>query len=124
MARRIDIKEEVYGRSGRKKEQEKIRYNRGFKMQYFTLGNLVLLKDSTPYFGKLTERWGELFIIDNFGGDHGASYVPKTLNKKQALNINHGDHLYIFYPQEKYLRPADEKPLVVTHNLCFRKKKD
>ena len=39
----------------RKKEQEKIRYNKGVKTQYFKPGDFVLLKDSTPHLGKLTE---------------------------------------------------------------------
>lgn len=55
MARSIDIRKDVYGQLVRKKDQEKIRYDRGFKMQYFTPGALVLLKDSTPHLGKLTE---------------------------------------------------------------------
>ena len=57
MARKIDIREDVYGRLVRKKEQKKIRYDKGVKTQYFTRGDLELLKDSTPHSGKLTERW-------------------------------------------------------------------
>ena len=70
MAQKIDIKEEVYGQSVRKKEQEKIRYNREVKIQYFTPSDLVLLKDSTSYFGKLTEQWRGPFIINNFDGNN------------------------------------------------------
>ena len=96
MARRIDIRKEVYGRSIRKKEQEKIRYDRRVKTQYFTLGDLVLLKNSTSHFGKLKKRWRRSFIINNFGGDYGASYVLKTLDGEPAPNTHHGDHLRIF----------------------------
>ena len=124
MARKIDIREEVYGRSVRKKEQKKIRYNRGVKTQYFTLGDLVFIKDSTPHLGKLTEQWYGPFIINNFGRNHGALYVLKTLDGKPAPNMYHGDHLRIFYLQEGYLCPADEEPLVVIRNLRFRRKKD
>ena len=98
MARKIDIKEDMYDQSMRKKEQEKIRYNKGVKTQYFKPGNFVLLKDSTPHLGKLTEQWCGPFIIDSFGGDHGTSYVLKTLGGELAPNMHHGDHLRIFYP--------------------------
>lgn len=66
----------------------------------------------------------EPFIIDSFGGDHGASYVFKTLDGKPAPNTHHGDHLRIFRSRERYLRPADEEPLGVTRNLSFKRKKD
>lgn len=49
MARKIDIKEDVYNRSGRKKEQEKIQYDKEVKTQYSRPGDFVLLKDSTPH---------------------------------------------------------------------------
>ncbi len=104
MAQRIDIREDVYDRSMRKKEQEKLQYDKRVKMQYFSLGNFVLLKDSTLYLGKLTERWCESFIIDSFGKDHGASYVLKTLDGEPAPNMHHGDHLRIFRLREEYLR--------------------
>ena len=74
--------------------------------------------------GKLVERWRGPFIIDGFGGDHGASYTLKTLDGKSAPNTHHGDHLRIFRPREGYLRPADEEPLKVTRNLRFRRGKD
>ena len=45
MARKIDIREDVYDRSMRKKEQEKIRYDKGVKTQYFKPSDFVLLKD-------------------------------------------------------------------------------
>ena len=124
MARRIDIREDVYDRSVRKKEQEKIRYDKGVKTQYFKPGDFVLLKDSTPHLGKLTERWRGPFIIDSFGGDHGASYILKTLEGEPAPNTHHGDHLRIFRPREGYLRPTDEEPLQVTRNLRYRRKRD
>lgn len=124
MVRRIYIREEVYGRPIRKKEQKKIRYNRGVKTQYFTPDDLVLLKNSTPHLGKFTKRWRGPFIINNFGGDHNASYILKTLNREPAHNTYHNNHLHIFCPREGYLRPADEEPLVVTRNLRFRRKKD
>ena len=101
MARRIDIREGVYDRSVRKKEQEKTRYDRGVKTQYFSPGDLVLLKDSTPHLGKLTEQWRGPFIIDSFGGDHSASYVQKTLNEEPAPNTHHGNHLRIFRPRDQ-----------------------
>ncbi len=124
MARRIDIREDVYDRSMRKKEQEKLRYDKRVKMQYFSPGDFVLLKDSTPHLGKLIEQWCGPFIIDSFGGDHGASYVLKTLDGEPAPNMHHGYHLRIFRPREGYLRPADEEPLQVTRNLRFRRKKN
>ena len=67
IARRIDIREDVYDRSVRKKEQEKIRYDKGVKIQYFKPSDFVLFKDSTPHLGKLTKRWSGPFIIDSFG---------------------------------------------------------
>ena len=124
MARKIDIREDVHNRSVRRKEQEKIRYDKGVKMQYFNPGDFVLLRDSTPHLGKLTERWRGPFIIDGFGGDHGASYTLKTLDRKSAPNTHHGDHLRILRPQERYLRQTDEEPLKVTQNLRFRRRKD
>ena len=74
--------------------------------------------------GKLVERWRGPFIIDGFGGDHGASYTLKTLDGKSAPNTHHGDHLRIFRPREGYLRPTDKEPLKVTRNLRFRRGKD
>lgn len=124
MARRIDIREDVYGRSVRKKEQGKIQYDKGVKTQYLKPGDFVLFKDLTPHLGKLTESWRGPFIIDTFGGDHGDSYVLKTLDGEPAPNTHHGDHLRIFRPQEGYLRPADEVPLQVTRNLRYRRKND
>ena len=56
IAQRIDIKEEIYKRSIKKKEHKKIRYNKRVKTKYFTFGNLILLKSITPQLGKLTER--------------------------------------------------------------------
>ena len=56
MARKIDIREDINNQSIKRKKQEKIRYNKGVKMQYFNLGDFVLFKDLTPYFEKLTER--------------------------------------------------------------------
>ena len=56
MAWRIDIREVVYDWSMRKKELEKIRYDKGVKTQYFKPSDFVLLKNSTPHFGKLTEQ--------------------------------------------------------------------
>ena len=124
MAWKIDIREDVHNRSVRRKEQEKIRYDKGVKMQYFNPGDFVLLRDSTPHLGKLTERWRGPFLIDSFGGDHRASHTLKTLDGKSAPNTHHGDHLRIFRPREGYLRPADEEPLKVTRNLRFRRGKD
>lgn len=124
MAQKIDIREDVYERLVRKKEQEKIRYNRGVKTQYCIPSDFVLPKNSTPHLGKLTERWRGPFIIDSFGGDHGATYVFKTLDGKPAPNTHHGDHLRIFRSREGYLRPADEEPLGVTRNLRFEGKKN
>ena len=124
MARKINIRKDVHNRSVIRKEQEKIRYNKKVKMQYFNPGNFVLLKDSTPQLGKLTERWRGHFLIDSFGRDHGASYTLKTLDGKSAPNTHHGDHLRIFRPREGYLRPANEEPLEITRDLPFRKKKD
>ena len=57
MARKIDINEDVYNWSIRKKEQEKIWYNKGVKIHYFNLSDFVLLRNSTPHLEKLTERW-------------------------------------------------------------------
>ena len=96
IAQKIDIREDVYERSLRKKEQEKIRYDRGVKTQYFTRGDLVLLKNSTPHLGKLTEQWRRPFIVDSFGRDHGVSYVLRTLNGEPAPNTHHGNHLHLF----------------------------
>ena len=124
MARRIDMIKHVYNQSMRKKKQEKIRYNKGVKTQYFKPGDFVLLKDSTFHLGKLTEQWRGPFIIDSFGGDHGASYVLKILGGEPAPITHHGDHLRVFRPREEYLRLADGEPLQVTRNLRFRKKKD
>ena len=115
-----DIREDIYDRSVRKKEQEKIRYNKGVKIQYFALSDFVLLRDSTPHLRKPKERWRRLFIIDGFCGNHWASYVLKTLDGKPTPNIHHSDHLRIFRPREGYLRSADE----ITRNLRFRRKKD
>lgn len=56
MSQRINIKKEVYRRSNRKKEQEKIRYNKKVKTQYFTLNDLILFKDLTFHLGKLIEQ--------------------------------------------------------------------
>lgn len=44
-------------------------------------------------FGKLTEKWRGLFLIDSFGGDHGASYTLKTTDGKLALDTHRDDHL-------------------------------
>ena len=84
----------------------------------------MLLRNSTPHLGKLTERWQGPFLINSFGGDHGASYTLKTLDGKSAPNTHHGDHLRIFCPREGYLRPTDEEPLKLTRNLRFRRRKD
>ena len=124
MARKIDIREDMHNWSVRRKEQEKIRYNKGVKIRYFNPGNFVLLRDSTSYFRKLTERWRGLFLNDSFGGNHGALYILKILDRKSALNTHHNDHRKIFRPQERYLRPADKKPLKITQNLRFRRGKD
>ena len=124
MARKIDIREDIHNWSIRKKEQEKIRYNKRVKMQYFNPGNFVLLRDLTPHLGKLTERWRGPFLINSFGGDHGTSYTLKTLDGKSAPNIHHDDHLRIFCLREGYLRPTDKERLKVTRNLRFRREKD
>ena len=124
MARRIDIREDVYDRSMRKKEQEKIWYDKGVKIQYFKSGDFVLLKDSTPHLAKLTEQWRGPFIIDSFGEDHGASYILKILEGEPALNTHHSDYLHIFRPREGYLRPTDKEPLQVTRNLRYRRKRN
>ena len=55
MACKIDIREDVYNWSMRKKEQKKIWYDKRVKTQYFKPGDFVLLKDSIPHLGKLTE---------------------------------------------------------------------
>lgn len=114
----------MYHWSVKKKEQEKIWYNKGVKTQYFEPGNFVLFKDSISYLGKLIEQWHSPFVIDSFGGDHNASYVLKTLDGDSVPNTYYDDHLYIFCPRERYLLPAKEEPLQVTRNLHFRKKKD
>ena len=93
-------------------------------MQYFCPSNFVLLKDSTPHLGKLIEQWWGPFIINNFDGDHGASYVLKTLDGEPVPNTHQGNRLRIFRLQEGYLQPADEEPLPITRNLCFKRKKD
>lgn len=93
-------------------------------MQYFNSSNLMLFRNSTPYLRKITERWQKLFLINSFGGDHGTSYILKTLDEKLASNIYYGDQLQIFYLQEEYLCPANEKLLKVMQNLYFRRKKD
>ncbi len=56
IVQKIDIREDVYDWSMRKKEQKKLRYNKGIKMQYFSPSDFVLLKDSTSYLKKLTEQ--------------------------------------------------------------------
>ena len=124
MAQKIDIREEVYGGSIKKKKQKKIKYNKEVKTEYFNLNDLVLLKDLTLYLEKLIKQWHRLFIIDNFARDYIASYMLKTLNEKLALNTHYSDHLCIFCPWEKYLRRVDEKPLVVIYNLYIKKKKE
>lgn len=55
MVRKINTRKEVYGRSVKKKEQKKIKYNRGVKTQQFILDNLILLKDSIPHLRKPIE---------------------------------------------------------------------
>lgn len=102
------------------KEQEKIRYNKRAKTQYFAPSDFIFLKDSTLHLGKLIECWRGPFVIDSFGENHGALYVLKTLDIKPAPNTHHGDHLRIFSPRERYLHPADEEPLEVTRNARFR----
>ena len=124
MAQKNDIWEDRYDWSMRKKEQEKLQYDKGVKTQYFSLGDFVLLKNSIPYLEKLIEQWCRLFIIDSFGGNHGVSYVLKTLDGELAPNMHYDNYLRIFYPQKGYLRPADEKPFQVTRNLHFRRKKN
>ena len=96
MTRKIDIREDVHNQSIRKKEQEKIWYDKGVKMHYFNPGNFVLLRDSTPHLGKLTERWRGPFLIDSFGGDHGVLYTLKPFDGKSAPNTHHGNYLRIF----------------------------
>ena len=71
-----------------------------------------------------TECWYGPFIIDNYGGDHGTSYVVKTLGGEPVPNTYHGDYQCIFRLQEGYLRLADEEPLQVMYNLRFTKNKD
>ena len=46
----------MYDWSVRKKEQEKIRYDKGVKALYFTFGNFILLKDLTSHLGKLIKQ--------------------------------------------------------------------
>lgn len=103
-----------------RKSKEKIRYDKGVKMQCFKPVDFVLL---TPHLEKLREQWRGPFIIDSFGGDHGAFYVLKTFHGEPASNTHHGDHLRIFCPRKRYLRSPDEEPLQVTHNLRFKRKK-
>ena len=124
MAQKIDIREGVYDWLIIKKEQEKTQYDRRVKTQYFSPSNLMLLKDSTPHLGKLTEEWCGPFIISSFGGDHSASYVLKTLDGEPASNMHYDDHLCIFHPRKRYLRPADEELLKILCNLRFRRKKN
>lgn len=69
------------------------------------------------------KQWRGSFIINSFGKNHGASYVLKTLDGNSATNTPHGNHLRIFYPRKRYLRPADKESLVVMRNLRFRRKK-
>lgn len=55
MAQKIDIRENIYKQSGKMKEQEKIRYNKRAKTQYFAPSDFIFLKDSTLHLGKLIE---------------------------------------------------------------------
>lgn len=108
----------------RKKQQEKFWYDKGVKAQYFSPDEFVLLKNSNLHLGKLIEQWHGPFIIDNFDGDHGASYILKILDGKPVPNTYYSDHLRIFCPRERYLQPANEKSLQVICKLPFRKKID
>lgn len=56
MAWKIDIKEKVYKLLIRENEQEKIRYDREVKIQYFTLVNFILFKSPIFYLKKLIEQ--------------------------------------------------------------------
>lgn len=64
-----------------------------------------------------------LFIINNFGENHGILYVLKILNRKFVFNTHHGQLMHIL-PKNKYLCPIDEELLIVIRNLSFRKTKD
>ncbi len=50
---------------------------------------LYFLKTQPPILESLRSDGAEPFIIDSFGGDHGASYVIKTLDGKPAPNTQH-----------------------------------
>lgn len=56
MAQKIDMKKNVYKKSVRKNEQEKLQYNNKVKKQYFTSGNFVFFRILTPYLGKLIKK--------------------------------------------------------------------
>ncbi len=45
----------MYDRSIKKKEQEKLQYDKEVKTQYFSPGDFVLLKNSTSHLEKLIE---------------------------------------------------------------------
>lgn len=36
--------------------------------------------------------------------------------------MHYNNHLHIFYLQKRYLCLANKKPLIITHNLYFKKK--
>lgn len=66
-----------------KKSKRRLNTMKKVKTQYFTLNNLLLLKDLTLNLRKLIEQWRGLFIIDNFGENHSAFNILKTLNRIQ-----------------------------------------
>ena len=124
LAQKIDIQEDAYDWSMKKKKQEKIWYDKGVKMQYFFPDDFVLLQNSTSHLRKLTKQWREPFIIDSFGRNHGVLYILKTLDRERAPNTYYDDYLRIFRLQKGYLRPTDKEPLQVIHNLRFKRKKN
>lgn len=69
-------------------------------MQYFTFGDLVILKNSTSYLEKLIEQLHEFFIIDSFNRDHKVLYILKILDEKPVSNTYLDNHLCIFCSQE------------------------
>lgn len=124
MAQRNYIQDDMYNLFMRKKEWEKLQNDTKVKTKYFCLGDYILLQNSTPHLEKLTKQWCKLFTINSFDIDYTASYIFKTLDRKLAPNMHHGDHLSIFCLWKRYLQSADEVSFEVTYNLRFRNRKN
>ena len=125
MEKRTAIRDNVLLNDNKRREDMKIRYDKGVKETRFDPDDLVMLWDISKkgIRAKLTPRWRGLFVVHSLAGEHDVSYRLRQINGKSIQGTFHGDHLRRFRPREGYLIPPLEVPIPTYQNLRDKKKR-